>query len=100
MPDDVQFATKTELARAMLGRALDAGCPRRWVTADEAYGKDGKFRDWLEQRRIGYVVAVARARPSAGDAGTSRADVAGRARPGPGVEAPQLRERRQGPAGL
>ena len=30
------------------------------MTADEAYGRDGKFRDWLEQRRIGYVVAVAR----------------------------------------
>ena len=43
----------------MLGRALDAGVPATWVTADEAYGRDGKFRDWLEQRRIGYVVAVA-----------------------------------------
>ena len=29
------------------------------MTADEAYGKDGKFRGWLEQRRVGYVVAVA-----------------------------------------
>ena len=28
------------------------------MTADEAYGKDGRFRDWLEQRRVGYVVAV------------------------------------------
>ena len=59
VPDDVQFAAKPELARLMLGRALDAGVPAAWVTADEAYGRDGKFRDWLEQRRIGYVVAVA-----------------------------------------
>jgi hypothetical protein len=44
VPDDVQFATKPELARLMLGRALDAGMPAAWVTADEAYGWDGKFR--------------------------------------------------------
>jgi SRSO17 transposase len=35
----VEFATKTEFARTMLGRALDAGIPAAWVTADEAYGK-------------------------------------------------------------
>src|SRR6202035_1469106 len=44
VPDDVQFASKTELARAMLGRALDVGMPASWVTADEAYGKEGSFR--------------------------------------------------------
>jgi SRSO17 transposase len=59
VPGEVEFATKTDLARAMLGRALDAGVPASWVTADEAYGKDYKFRSWLEARRIGYVVAVA-----------------------------------------
>jgi SRSO17 transposase len=75
VPDSVQFATKPELARAMLGRALDAGVPAAWVTADEAYGQDGKFRDWLEQRRTGYVAAVASNQAVAGDAGTSRADV-------------------------
>ena len=75
VPDDVQFAAKTELARVMLGRALDAGVPAAWVTADEAYGRDGKFRDWLEQHRIGYVVAVASNQAIPGSAGTSRADV-------------------------
>jgi SRSO17 transposase len=75
VPDDVQFATKPELARRMLGRALDAGVPASWVTADEAYGKDHKFRDWLEQRRIGYVVAVASNQAVGGSAGASRADV-------------------------
>jgi SRSO17 transposase len=73
--DDVPFAAKPELARLMLGRALDAGVPAAWVTADEAYGRDGKFRDWLEQRRIGYVVAVAANQAVRGDAGASRADV-------------------------
>jgi SRSO17 transposase len=75
IPDDVQFATKPELARLMLGRALDAGVPAAWVTADEAYGKDGRFRDWLEQRRAAYVVAVASNQAVPGSTGTSRADV-------------------------
>ena len=44
VPDEVELATKTDLARAMLGRALDAGVPASWVTADEAYGKDHRFR--------------------------------------------------------
>jgi SRSO17 transposase len=75
VPEEVEFATKTELARTMLARALDAGVPAAWVTADEAYGKDRKFRAWLEQRRIGYVVAVASNQAIPGTAGTSRADV-------------------------
>lgn len=75
IPDDTQFATKTELARLMLARALDAGVPAAWVTADEAYGKDHQFRAWLHARRVGYVVAVASNQAIPGSAGTSRADV-------------------------
>jgi SRSO17 transposase len=58
VPGEVGFQAKPELARSMLGRALDAGVPARWVTADEAYGQDHKFRAFCEQRRVGYVVAV------------------------------------------
>ena len=75
VPEEAEFATKAELARTMLARALDAGVPAAWVTADEAYGKDHKFRAWLEQRRIGYVVAVACNQAIPAEAGTSRADV-------------------------
>jgi SRSO17 transposase len=75
VPEDVGFATKTVLARHMLARALDAGVPAGWVTADEAYGSDYKFRTWLEQRRMGYVVAVACNQTIPAVAGTSRADV-------------------------
>jgi SRSO17 transposase len=82
VPGDVRFATKPELARAMLGRALDAGVPAAWVTADEAYGRDGKFREWLEQRRVGYVVAVDSRQAVPGSAGTSRADVLAAHAPG------------------
>jgi SRSO17 transposase len=75
VPDDVEFATKTVLAQDMLARALDAGVPAPWVTADEAYGKDYKFRTWLETRRVSYVVAVACNQTIPATAGASRADV-------------------------
>ncbi|MFD9614890.1 IS701 family transposase [Streptomyces sp. NPDC059083] len=74
VPDEVEFATKTTLAKKMLARALDAGVPARWVTADEAYGQDSKFRSWLEDRRIGYVVAVPSSQGIPFTAGSSRAD--------------------------
>jgi SRSO17 transposase len=82
VPDGVRFASKPELARVMLERALDAGVPAAWVTADEAYGKDGGFRGWLERRRIGYVVAVPKSQAVAGDAGKSRAGVLAAHAPG------------------
>ncbi len=74
VPDEVEFATKPVLAQRMLARALDAGVPASWVTADEAYGGDSKFRRWLEEQRIGYVVAVPTSQTIPAVAGTSRAD--------------------------
>lgn len=58
IPEDVAFATKPEIARAMLRRAVKAGVPARWVTADEVYGADHKFRRLIEESGLGYVVAV------------------------------------------
>jgi SRSO17 transposase len=58
IPEEVAFATKPELARAMLRRALRAGVPARWVTADEVYGSDSKFRRLVEDAGLSYVVAV------------------------------------------
>lgn len=58
IPEDVVFATKPELGRRMVLRALDAQVPVRWVTADEVYGSDSRFRRVLEERGIGCVVAV------------------------------------------
>jgi SRSO17 transposase len=74
VPDNVEFATKATLAKQMLARAMDAGVPARWVTADEAYGGDYKFRTWLEDRRIGYVVAVPKNQTIPVTAGSTRAD--------------------------
>lgn len=57
--DEVQFATKPELAQRMLARLVDAGrCPP-WFTADEAYGDNPGLRTWLEGKDINYVMAIA-----------------------------------------
>jgi len=56
--DDVGFATKPELARSMLTRALDAGVPAGWLTADEVYGQDKRLRVWCEQHGLPYVLAT------------------------------------------
>jgi SRSO17 transposase len=42
----------------MLRRALQAGVPAGWVTANEVYGSDSKFRRMVEQAGLSYVVAV------------------------------------------
>jgi SRSO17 transposase len=46
------FATKPQLAQAMVSRAIDAGVPFAWFTADEAYGQAGWLRSWLEERDV------------------------------------------------
>lgn len=51
-------ATKPELARLMLERALDAGVPFAYFLADEAYGQCRTLRAWLEERQVCYVLAV------------------------------------------
>lgn len=56
--DEVGFATKQVLARRMIERAVEADVPFGWVTADELYGQDTKFRLWLETADIPHVVAV------------------------------------------
>jgi SRSO17 transposase len=58
VPEQVQFRTKPELAQLMLERALDAGVPAAWVTADEVYGGSPALRQWLEERQVPYVLAV------------------------------------------
>ncbi len=75
VPEEIEFATKQVLARRMLARALNAGVPAAWATADEAYGGDSKFRSWLEDQRIGYVVAVPGNQTIPAVVSTSRADV-------------------------
>jgi SRSO17 transposase len=58
VPEGTGFATKPELAKAMIGRAMAAGLPFAWFTADETYGDNGPLRAWLEEAHIAYVMAV------------------------------------------
>jgi SRSO17 transposase len=58
VPDEVGFATKPGLGLAMLERAHAAGVLSGWVTADEAYGQNRRFRDWLSARAVPFVLAT------------------------------------------
>src|SRR6516162_7202610 len=58
VPGAVGFATKLVLARRMIDRAVSAGVPARWVTADAVYGSDYHFRAAVEGHGLGYVVGV------------------------------------------
>jgi SRSO17 transposase len=71
IPDRVGFATKPELARRMLERALDAGVPAGWVTADEVYGGNPTLRGWLEARQLPFVLAVKATEPLPSASGPS-----------------------------
>ncbi|WSA82630.1 IS701 family transposase [Streptomyces sp. NBC_01799] len=66
VPDEREFATKGELARHMVLRALASPLPVTWVTADSAYGQDNRFRRLLEQSGVGYVLAVPKSQFSVG----------------------------------
>ncbi len=74
VPQEVEFATKPALARAMIGRALDVEVPARWVATDDVYGADPGFRADLEARQIGYVLAIGCDRGVPTAAGPMRAD--------------------------
>ena len=58
VPAEAAFATKPTLARTMIGQALPAGVPTRWVTADAVPGGDSTFRGLREDRGLVSVLAV------------------------------------------
>ncbi|MGW1711650.1 IS701 family transposase, partial [Streptomyces sp. NPDC002206] len=58
VPDHRVFATKGDLARDMIRRAHDSPLRFSWVTADAAYGQDSRFRRFIEDLQLHYVVAV------------------------------------------
>jgi SRSO17 transposase len=98
VPDQVGFATKPALATQMIGAALDAGVPASWVAADEVYGNDPNFRRFLQRRRVGYVVAVARDHRVTAHGQPTRADLLAAGLPttswqrlsaGPGAKGPR-----------
>jgi SRSO17 transposase len=58
VPKGVAFATKPAQARQLVERAVKAGVPAAWVTADAVYGSDYAFRRAVEDLGLGYVVGV------------------------------------------
>jgi SRSO17 transposase len=104
VPAKVGFQTKPQLAQAMLERAVDAGVPAGWVTADEVYGGDARLRAFMEDHDLASVLAVKATQPlwAAGEHGP--AEVAARqlvaGLPRPRLAQAERRRRRQGPPSL
>ena len=95
--DGVQFATKPELARKMIERAVKTGVPFSWVTADEAYGGNPGLCKWLEEQGIAYVMAVSCDAMIATVAGKKRADELAALVPGGGWQRLSCADGSKGP---
>jgi hypothetical protein len=59
----------------MVARALEAGLPFAWFTADEVYGQAKWLRSWLEDRGVSYVMAIRRSDTFTMPVGERRADM-------------------------
>jgi DDE superfamily endonuclease len=94
IPDDVGLVTKAQLAQVMLARAIEAGVPFAWFTADEVYGQAKYLRRWLEDRSVAYVMAIRRSDTFPVSGADQRADALTAALPaGPGTGCRRARER-------
>ena len=69
VPDEIEFATKPQLAGAMIDRAVAAGTPAAWVAGDEVYGGDKMLRATIRGHQLGYVMQIAANRQVATAAG-------------------------------
>jgi SRSO17 transposase len=75
IPNQVEFTTKPRQAQAMISRAIEAGVPFAWFTADETYGQAKYLQAWLEGRDVSYVMAIRCSDTLTTDTGEQRADV-------------------------
>jgi SRSO17 transposase len=58
VPEEVRFATKTQIALQQMRKLLADGAPRHCVLADAGYGVDTAFRHALDDMGLLYVVGV------------------------------------------
>src|SRR3954467_8483500 len=62
VPQEIAFATKPHLARAMVERAIAAGVPFAWVVGDSVYGT-GEVEMALRRSGKGYVLGASATQP-------------------------------------
>lgn len=58
VPEEIAFATKGEIALALIGEARQAGITPRAAVTDAGYGDQPPFLDGLEARELAYAAAV------------------------------------------
>jgi SRSO17 transposase len=58
VPEELRFATKTQIALAQLRTLLAEGAPHHCVLADAGYGVDTAFRQALSDMGLAYAVGV------------------------------------------
>ncbi|MDP9439832.1 MAG: transposase, partial [Actinomycetota bacterium] len=56
VPEEVGYAAKGDLFRAMLERVVEAGVPAAWVAGGEPYGENEELRGWLQARELPYAI--------------------------------------------
>jgi SRSO17 transposase len=61
VPQEVEFATKANVALAQIEHLIAQGAPRHRVLADAGYGVDTTFREGLSELALPYVVGVTEA---------------------------------------
>jgi SRSO17 transposase len=75
--DDLQFATKPQLATRQLERLMAAGLPAKWVAFDEVYGRSEHLRKTAARAGLAYAAIIPCDYPVTTPAGTTiRADTA------------------------
>jgi SRSO17 transposase len=58
IPDDLQFATKPQLAMRQLERLVAAGLPVKWVAFDEVYGRSEALRKSAAAAGLAYAAII------------------------------------------
>ena len=58
IPDEIEFQTKPQIALDLIDRALGNGIRVAAWTFDELYGRDSKFLDALNERKLAFVAEI------------------------------------------